>query len=444
MAIQKLTIYRNPDTNANQLYLLAPNGAVSVYKIDDTLAAQLAGMGVKQTVTKTNFQPAYGGETGELSGQSGFDKLKGLATTSNNLGYAKFGDQGANTIPEMNQFRDSFSKTQFTGGSAQSTTDLLTAQSQEGDKKPWQLPGYQNSTQAVATSSASGQPITLPNGQVISPQDPNYAAYAAQSGSSSTPSTNSGTSSTTSSGATSSSGGNNSSATAQDPRAYLQSIGIDPSGLDDNQVSWLSMMGQYQDMQAKRDGKIAPPSLSPADLNTYLQNAKAELDPAFQQQFDIATKFFNQAAANLTGDFSQVQQDTAIQQQQQMDQLQQQQVEAGLARSGLRAQAEERLKQQQEGVVTSQRRQAQNQAFNLGGQFEQQFGVPGAQIAQGALSGIPGGFVPLGVKPGFGTLEQQHNVDVINRQSQMAQAALGNKQTTIDATNAEAKQQFVL
>lgn len=132
MAIQRLTLYRNPESNTNQLYAQSPNGAISVFSVDEPLAAQLGNLGIKQTVTKTNFQPGYGGESGSLSGATGFEKLKSLATSEDNLGFAKFGNQGVNTIPELDQFRSIFSSAQFQGGTPQTTLALQQAQALEG------------------------------------------------------------------------------------------------------------------------------------------------------------------------------------------------------------------------------------------------------------------------------------------------------------------------
>lgn len=164
-------------------------------------------------------------------------------------------------------------------------------------------------------------------------------------------------------------------------RARLQELGVDVSTLTDDQVKTLGMMQSVIDKRAEADKSIAPPSLSQADMAKFLDDAKTEIDPYYREQFDLAKRDLLQTVGYLSGENTYQEQQLAEQQRVQQEQLAASMAERGLGRSGIRTQAEQKLKEQQAGVVESGRRSLQNTIYGLGSQFEKQFGTTGVQTA---------------------------------------------------------------
>jgi len=229
--------------------------------------------------------------------------------------------------------------------------------------------------------------------------------------------------------------GTTGAAQSTDYRSKLQAMGVDVSQMSDTQVQWLGMMSDYQDTQAAKDKSIAPPSLSAQDMQSYLDQAHKELDPYNQYQFNLAKDQFMSSAAAFTQDFSyqQVQQEQANKVAQ--EQAAQQAAEAGLAQSGIRKLAEERMQTQQQGLVQSNLRSAQQTATSSGRSFESMYGQQGASVAQQAYAGTPYAYAPFGTPAGYGSAEQTQQQNIINRQSQLVQDALAGRQATQQYAN---------
>jgi hypothetical protein len=179
---------------------------------------------------------------------------------------------------------------------------------------------------------------------------------------------------------------------------------------------------------AAKDKTIAPKSLSQADMQDFFNQAKDAIDPAYQDQFKQYQQDILNQVGLLTGEVTdnEMAQQEAFQQQQ--EGLAKQMAEAGLAQSGIRAKAEQQLQQQQEGIVKSNRRQLQQQIYQLGSQAERAYGAQGASLVPSITSqafptaGVLSqkiGYNPIGVQ--YPTAPQQEQTDIINRQTQLAQ-----------------------
>lgn len=158
-------------------------------------------------------------------------------------------------------------------------------------------------------------------------------------------------------------------------RQQLQTYGVDVSGLSDDQVKTLAMMKSVIDLNAQKNRDLVPKQLTTQEMNKFLEDARAELAPYYGEQFESAKRDLIQNTSYLTGE--QQYQEQQLQQQfmDQQQQMAEQAAEAGLARSGLRQQAESKLQEQQKGLVLSNRRKLSQQAYQLGSGFEQAYGA---------------------------------------------------------------------
>lgn len=216
----------------------------------------------------------------------------------------------------------------------------------------------------------------------------------------------------------------------EDYKARLTALGIDITGLTDAQIQTLGMMNQIVDTNAQNDKATAPRSISPDDWASFLSQASSEMDPYFQEQFNMARQDLTQAMGYYTGEF-------AYQEQVQKRQFEEQRLaqdeaaaEQGIARSGIRNRAEALLKEQQVGSVSSGRRAMQNTLYGLGSTFEREFGSPGlakagvpmfASLGDQAL-GTPNvqlGYMPLG-NIQYGVQGRQYKTDTTTRAQELA------------------------
>jgi hypothetical protein len=216
-------------------------------------------------------------------------------------------------------------------------------------------------------------------------------------------------------------------------KTNLQGYGIDITGLDDNQVQSLGMMYQVMQLNADKNKAIVPASLSVAEMDKFLADAKTELSPYYQEQFDVFKSSLNESASFLSGEFQQQQAEQAQQFQQQGEQLGVNMADSGLGRSGIRVAAEARLRDQQQGLVTSQRRGLGSTLTKAGLESETQFGPRGATAFSEATKPINDlyptlAYKPMGVK--IGQFPGQQVVAEKARQNQLAQEALLKKPLT--------------
>lgn len=217
-------------------------------------------------------------------------------------------------------------------------------------------------------------------------------------------------------------------------RDFLVKYGIDPSyvsAMSDAQVGGLYAMSIYQDMQARADAKIAPASLSATEMDQYLADAKTAVDPTFAVNLDVARQEINQALGQLSGDvaYASSQREQAITDEQKAQA--QQMAEAGLAFSGLRTEAETKLKSQEQGLIKSEASRYQQQLQDMAGNYQKQYGTEALQALNiPALSfagvNIPAP-TPYNIPKGFGNQEQAQKISEIQKQQELEQTALQQK-----------------
>jgi len=212
-------------------------------------------------------------------------------------------------------------------------------------------------------------------------------------------------------------------------KTNLQGIGIDISGLSDQQIQTLGAMNQVMVANADKNKNIGPASLSPQDVQSFLDQAKANIDPYYQELLKQGTQDINQASAQLSGNWNQTQTEQAKQFAEQQKAASEQFAAAGLAKSGIRQQAEARLKEQQSGVVKSQRSQLQNQLYSLGSQFERTYG---SQALAGVNPNITG---PNAAGTQYQALGGMMGTNVKDETTNVQTAATGMQQTEIAKRN---------
>lgn len=375
--------------------------------------------------------------------------------------------------------------------SSQTPTQQVTLYSPQGDpitinaSQASQYPGYTTykPTPAPALSLSASQvsqqgkqsqgdqsPLKLPSGQTISPQDPNYSAYALLPGvtkvnqPSSSPSSTQqggmvtlnnpngmpvsvqssdvqnylsqgftqpggqqGTQGQDTTGSQNSTPGAGSTSKpfipytdASSAKQYLQSQGMDSSGLSDEQAIWAANVSGTMQTSFNVDKGVDFTQGVMGAITGALTTASNYLDPRYADQWNTYSQQITQQVGQITGDYSYQQQQVAQQQQAQNDQLQQQIADAGLAQSGIRQKAEQQLQTQQEGVVSSNRRALQSQVTALGNQAEQAYGAKGAALVT-PVAGTA--YNPLGVQ--YATQpEAQKQATLSMAQSYMQNTAL--------------------
>lgn len=209
----------------------------------------------------------------------------------------------------------------------------------------------------------------------------------------------------------------------------LADAGFDTSTLTPDQFKTLSMMNYAVDTNAEANKPTVPPGNTSADWNSFFAQASAEMDPYYQEQFNQARQDLTNAVGFMTGEFNQAESLQANQFKQQQEQQAQQAADAGLARSGIRNQAETVLREQQRGAVASGRRAAQQQIYSLGSTFERAYGTSGLAKAgiptlasQGNSSiGVANqqlGYNPLGVD--LGTVGAERKANETGRAQELA------------------------
>jgi hypothetical protein len=180
--------------------------------------------------------------------------------------------------------------------------------------------------------------------------------------------------------------------------------------LDDNQVKYLGMGLQASELIAANDQKLNLADTTTKSMEAFLTSAAAYIDPRYQDQWNIDKTEALNTYAQITNDAEYLRQTTEASQKQEQENLQAQIAEAGLARSGLRRKAEEQLKTQQQGVVSSQRRQLQQKITDLGLAMEKAYGAKGASV-------IPG-YTPIGIK--YGSATEARNANIMNMAQNIA------------------------
>lgn len=220
--------------------------------------------------------------------------------------------------------------------------------------------------------------------------------------------------------------------TPEEQKAYLLAQGIDPTGLDDTQLGWLTMMGVYQQQQAKNDKNIAPSQLTPDEIKKYTDQATAELGPQFANAQKIDTEQVNQAIGQATGDIKYAENQRLQTMTAEQKQLADQMAEKGLAISGIRKQAEHQLQTQEKGIVRSEASQNAAKLRNLAGTYEKTYGgaaLAALKIPAMSYAGVNITPQPLGVSDSNASALAGNATTVQNEAGRLEQQALGSKET---------------
>ena len=176
-------------------------------------------------------------------------------------------------------------------------------------------------------------------------------------------------------------------------------------------------------------------------MTKFYDDAKTELDPYYQEQFDIQKKNTLSSLGFLQQ--SQAEQEALQKEQfnQERQQLAEQATEAGMAYSSLRKGAEERMRNQQRGIVTSNRREILQRLQQTGSALEQAFGekarglplnVPTGEYNELGLGAQQLAYDPLNVK--YGTAQKEQITNIKLRQDELARDALAKKQGLLTGT----------
>lgn len=216
--------------------------------------------------------------------------------------------------------------------------------------------------------------------------------------------------------------------TPDEMRSKLVAMGIDVSGLSDDQVGTLFSMNQVILSNADKNKSLVPASLSPQDMAKFLQDAHTEIDPYYSELLKKGEKDVMDTVADLTGDYAYREQQRMMQQDKEREQLANQMAETGLTFSGIRNKASEELQQQQTGIVRSEASQLARSLRDQAKQYETTYGSAAlANLKIPALSyagvAVP---KPTGYEIGnmLGSNVKSQITDVDTRQKQLAEDEL--------------------
>ncbi len=238
-----------------------------------------------------------------------------------------------------------------------------------------------------------GQPITLPNGQVVSPQDPNYATYAQQMGISST---GTGTAEAAPFGMSELQRGPG-QGTTQTP--YV------PAGAGD-MSNWPPQLQEaYNAVKAQMDtlaaqGKRINPNITidQSTIDRFLTQAKSEVDPYYSQLISQAQSDLNKALTRTSEDYATKERQLGQTYGKNLESTQESFARRGLNFSSDRTKAENILATDTNQALTAAQQEAQRSAQDAGTPYERKLGssflpdTSGATIGIGAqaMTGTPG------------------------------------------------------
>ena len=222
----------------------------------------------------------------------------------------------------------------------------------------------------------------------------------------------------------------NPASAAQDIQSKLSMFGISEEqykNLTPGEQTAVLAIGDVLTKQIEA-GKQIPVNLTPEDLSKLW--SEAESDPVISQYYGDAIKVagadFQQSLSQISGAFTQQEADYQRQFKEQQKNLAETEAEAGRAYSGFRGQAKEKLAKDQSSIIQSSRRQLQSDVYNLGSQFEKQFGTA-ALTAQGTPSVEGTSYSPYGGIAG--SVNTQKLSDVENRYQNLQSNELAQRTT---------------
>jgi len=210
--------------------------------------------------------------------------------------------------------------------------------------------------------------------------------------------------------------------TPEDINSKLKTLGLSDdtiNGMDDSQKNLMAGVGAVIAKQYEQSNPV-PQTFTADDLNRMLTEAQNDptIDSYYKDQLRIGTEQFTQTLALQQQDYAAKQASEARQAEADKKSLAESQGAGGAAYSGFSQQAKEKLSAEQTGIIESTRRQEQQAANTLGGNFEQNYGTTALQNAGGV--NIAGqAYNPLGNVAGTQAQNKlldirQKNQDLIN------------------------------
>lgn len=229
----------------------------------------------------------------------------------------------------------------------------------------------QQRQQQTTTKQQYGQPLILPSGQTISPQDPNYAIYVQQMG------------------------------VTQQPSATQQSIdGIDTSGWSPAMRQSYDAIKQYSDKLLARN-KVLNPNVTIDDtiINKFMDQAKTELGPYYNQLFSQSQSDVKKELDRLSQDYTARERQLGLGYGKELESAQESYARRGLAFSSERQRTEQELAGQAKTTLEATQQAATRQAEDIGTKGERMLGssmfpagTAGITTGTRPITGMPGGY----------------------------------------------------
>ena len=152
---------------------------------------------------------------------------------------------------------------------------------------------------------------------------------------------------------------------------------------------FMRMMWDTMGMYAEQNKQVgAGKEFTKEDLDKFMEEAKTnpDIQKYYGDQLAMAQRDIENLVGFMKGEYTTAETERQRKFELQKKTLAEQEAEAGRAFSGFREQAKERLGQEQEGIISSSRRQLQRNLYTYGSEFERKIGsaaLPSLKIVEG-------------------------------------------------------------
>lgn len=427
MALAGLQIYagiRDPDRKWVQI--TNEQGQVTQYNLNNEQFNQLTNLGfTPQRTTSSNFNLK-----GDLPSVD-FIKQQAIQAPAGNLGITEQGQQLMNTFKSANlatlasigpsveaiaptEFETAFKAARAQGISAEQFKQQE-AQRQLGTTTSGQTASLAQVTpQTGITQQRYGDILTLPSGQRISPQDPNYATYANQLG----VTQKAGTGTQPAVGTQQFQILNVESLSKYSPSQYdrlptgqvilkpgvtpipgtVKEIGGTTATLTTGGIEAGGLTGVYGEMynalktqldELQKRGQVINPdiTISPERVAEFTKQAETEINPYYASQLKVAREGFLRNIGYSQDELLRNERDLERQYGRATRQLGEQAAETGFALSGRRIGEEGELAETTARTIEDRRRQLAFQSGTAAREYAQLFGA--ADVTAPTISGAP-------------------------------------------------------
>lgn len=198
----------------------------------------------------------------------------------------------------------------------------------------------------------------------------------------------------------------------EDINKELKDLGFSDStinGLTDDQKHMFAAVGATIKSQYEAN-KVVPQTFTPEDLNRIFKEAQDDpnIKSFYKEQLRVGADDFTKAITSLGADYQAAKEENNRQFGFQTKELTESEAAAGRAYSGFRAQAQTRLKSDQNSIIESSKRQLQKELQGIGSGFEKTFGSDQLKGLPTSVDGIS--YTPTGNVAG--AMEQQRLADI--------------------------------